>query len=120
MRFAKPGLFGTGIYFANNSGYSSRYCYKTTQKVKGDDGQVYSEAYQMFFCFVVTGETVSLDSQKLNVPPLKTDYVSQVKFMNQEIYETQPENTDFFKNSDRFDSVTNKSNSHYIIYDFNK
>lgn len=59
MRFANAGLYGTGIYFANNSHYSRSYEHATSN-VTGSDGYHYDKAYQMFLCLVVTGETVSL------------------------------------------------------------
>ena len=46
-RFARVGMYGTGIYFADNSNYSKAYSYQTPQNTK-----------QMFFCLVIVGESV--------------------------------------------------------------
>ena len=124
MRFANAGMFGTGIYFANNSHYSRSYEHKATN-VLGSDGQQHATASQMFFCLVATGESVSLSPTKLQVPPLKSEHPNELRFSNTEDYRArlgrlEPSHSDNLAAAERFDSVSNKSNSHYIIYDFNK
>lgn len=80
----------------------------------------------MFLCYVITGESVSLPKQKLNVPPLKSEYSDQLRFSNKSDFEQQNnvhKNLQFKDDqimTERFDSVTNENNSHYVIYDFNK
>lgn len=69
------------------------------------------QAYQMFFVHVLVGESVSLPQQRLQVPPLKSEYQQQLKFSNVE------QGVDV---AERFDSVRNETSSHYIIYDYNK
>ena len=46
IRFARVGMYGTGLYFADNSEYSHQYSYKRS------DG-----SYQMFACFVLPGNS---------------------------------------------------------------
>lgn len=50
QRFARAGMYGTGIYFANNSNYSLAYSYQRTDNT-----------FNMFFTFVVVGESISLN-----------------------------------------------------------
>lgn len=99
MRFANAGLYGTGIYFANNSHYSRHYEH-STQNVRGSDGSHHPQARQMFFCFVLTGEVVSLRQQRLQVPPLKSEYQNELKFSNLQFKADGV--------AERFDSVANE------------
>merc|ERR1712046_571339 len=99
-------MYGTGIYFANNSHYSRNYEHTTTITHGGQQ----QKAYQMFFCSVLVGESVSLAPQKLQVPPLKRDHAQSLQFTCSGVA----------NDSERFDSVRNQTGSHYIIYDFNK
>jgi len=46
IRFARQGMYGTGIYFADNSGYSHSYTYRN------GDG-----TYSMFLCYVLPGHS---------------------------------------------------------------
>ena len=91
MRFANAGMYGTGIYFANSSHYSRNY--EHAARVNG------RQVYQIFFCFVVVGESVSLSPQKLQVPPLKRDHKQSLKYSavnEMDVYDSK-----------RFDSVCN-------------
>jgi hypothetical protein len=47
IRFSNDGLYGQGIYFANNSGYSFRYAHKVPN----------SSVNQMFVALVCTGDS---------------------------------------------------------------
>jgi len=47
-RFSREGMYGTGIYFADNSNYSKTYAYQDNV----------SNTSQMFFCFVIVGESI--------------------------------------------------------------
>ena len=62
-RFSREGMYGNGIYFANNSKYSNMY-----------RSQMNTGEFQMFFCFVNVGESVQLQPTKLTMPPLKTQH----------------------------------------------
>jgi hypothetical protein len=48
FRFSNAGAYGNGIYFANNSQYSSAYAYQ----VPG------TQDFQMFVCLVLVGDSV--------------------------------------------------------------
>eukprot|EP00347_Sterkiella_histriomuscorum_P018477 403345369 len=58
----EKGLYGSGTYFAKNSGYSNAYRYKIPDK----------EQYQMFVALVLTGESIKLEQTKLKAPPFKS------------------------------------------------
>ena len=53
-------MFGTGIYFADNSGYSHSYAYCA------------NGTYQMFLCYVLPGHSAHNppDPTSLRIPPL--------------------------------------------------
>jgi hypothetical protein len=55
-------MYGRGIYFADNSNYSSNYAHPVTNK----RGQ-----FQMFLALVLVGESVDLPSGQYNLPPNK-------------------------------------------------
>lgn len=61
IRFARAGMYGTGIYFADNSAYSHSYTYRS-------DAGVYS----MFVCFVLPGLSAHDPPAPtaLRIPPL--------------------------------------------------
>jgi hypothetical protein len=94
FRFAKEkGMFGTGIYFALDPAYSHLYAYRVngTQNV-----------YQMLISLVNTGQSKSYtkatsETSELKLPPL---------------IEGKPK--------ERYDSVHNNFQGHYIVYDNNK
>ena len=44
IRFARQGMYGTALYFADNSHYSHSYAYMTGNGI-----------YQMFVCFILPG-----------------------------------------------------------------
>jgi hypothetical protein len=67
-------MYGTGIYFANNSCYSRAYENHKSQLIDGKHVNV----NKMFLCFVIVGESVSLDPQNLTLPPLKKDHQFEV------------------------------------------
>ena len=48
MRFSRDGMYGQGIYFADNASYSHRYAFKSNV-----DGRT---CYQMLLCFVLSGD----------------------------------------------------------------
>ena len=79
-------MFGEGIYFANNSGYSHSYAYSA------------NGIFEMFVCFVLPGHSAHNppDPTRLRIPPLK-----------------DPSNPD---SVERFDTVTNADRSHTITY----
>jgi len=55
------------------------------------------KTYQMLFCFVLVGESfASPPNNQLKMPPMKPD------------------------SDQRYDSITNPNNDHYIVYDNNK
>ena len=62
-RHSHNGMYGNGVYFANNSNYSRHYAYAKN-----------NSEYQMFICFVLTGEPICLAPQKISVPPMKKDH----------------------------------------------
>jgi hypothetical protein len=49
IRFSNAGAYGTGVYFANNSHYSSNYAYAVPGKQR---------EFQMFVCLVLVGDSV--------------------------------------------------------------
>ena len=61
IRFARQGMYGTGIYFADNAQYSHSYTYRDQQGL-----------FQMFVCFVLPGHSCHdpPDRQNLRIPPL--------------------------------------------------
>ena len=69
-RFAKAGLYGTGIYFADNA----HYCYTYKHNIN-------YHTSQMLVCFVITGESVQLTNQdkSLHVPPFK-DMANKIRY----------------------------------------
>lgn len=60
IRFSNAGAFGTGVYFANNSQYSSTYAYA---KKNGE--------MQMFMALVLVGDSVYMNPGQYRIPPLK-------------------------------------------------
>lgn len=62
MRFSREGMYGQGIYFANNALYSKDYAYKLPNL---------NNTFQMFLVFVLTGNQIQLDRQdkSLRMPP---------------------------------------------------
>jgi hypothetical protein len=62
MRFSKPGMYGKGIYFAENSSYSDGYAYFKNNS---------SGQKQMFLALVLVGDSVGLHPQDYNIPPCK-------------------------------------------------
>jgi hypothetical protein len=88
MRFSRAGLFGQGIYFADNPNYSHDYAHvKDTP-----DGRV----NQMFLVFVIVGEACEMvqNDNTLRIPPLKKNSTTE-----------------------RYDSVFNAAARHTIIYE---
>lgn len=73
-RFSRDGMYGNGIYFANNSCYSSTYAHHCNETIEGKSEQV----KKMFVCFVVVGEYVKLQPTKITIPPLKVDHPRHV------------------------------------------
>lgn len=62
FRFSNAGAYGNGIYFANNSQYSSNYAYQ----VPG------TQQWVMFVCLVLVGDSVQLQpSNAYKMPPNK-------------------------------------------------
>lgn len=61
-RFSRPGMWGTGIYFAVNAAYSAKsYAYEQLDKSR-----------QVFLARVLTGDSIVCSpSQALKMPPLK-------------------------------------------------
>lgn len=79
-------MYGNGIYFADNSNYCLSYSFTKPDGLK-----------QLFFTFVVVGESISLNPDStLTMPPKKDDMVSH------------------------YDSVRNANSTHFIVYDYNK
>ncbi|CDW84239.1 poly adp-ribose polymerase member 14-like protein [Stylonychia lemnae] len=61
IRFSRKGLYGEGVYFADNSAYSNTYCSKTT-----------CNESQMFLALVLVGDSVyQPQNQSIRIPPLK-------------------------------------------------
>ena len=60
IRFSNAGAYGTGVYFANNSQYSSTYAYA---KKNGE--------MQMFMALVLVGDSVCMSPGQYRLPPLK-------------------------------------------------
>ena len=60
IRFARAGMYGTGIYFADNSQYSHSYAYRE------------GGTFQMFVCFVLPGHSAYNPPERssLRIPPL--------------------------------------------------
>lgn len=79
-------MYGTGIYFADNSGYSQSYAFSN------NDG-----TYQMFLCYVLPGHSAydPPDPSSLRIPPLINPASGSVE---------------------RFDTVTNRDRTHTITY----
>lgn len=60
-RFSKPGLYGTGIYFANAAGYSLNYVHRNKEGF-----------YQMIYGLVLVGDsTTARKNNDIKMPPLK-------------------------------------------------
>jgi hypothetical protein len=64
MRFSKPGMYGKGIYFAEQSSYSDAYAYRT----HGFTGRK-----QIFLSLVLVGDSIALQPADYSIPPLKND-----------------------------------------------
>ena len=63
-RFSKDsGLYGNGIYFANNSQYSHNYAWKVPE---GN-----GKKFQMFVCLVLKGDSTTRPEKQYKVPPFK-------------------------------------------------
>ena len=60
IRFSNNGAYGQGIYFADNSAYSSSFAYHLPT---GES--------QMFMCLVLIGDSVNLPSGHYRIPPTK-------------------------------------------------
>jgi Poly(ADP-ribose) polymerase catalytic domain len=63
IRFSNAGAYGNGIYFANNSQYSSGYAYQEA----GGNGKV----FKMFVCLVLVGDSVQVQGGQYRLPPNK-------------------------------------------------
>ena len=63
MRYANPnGAYGAGIYFADNSAYSSTYAYQKNGNM------------EMLLCFVIVGDSYVCNAgQRYKVPPNRPD-----------------------------------------------
>lgn len=61
MRFSHNGMYGKGIYFAENSSYSNGYAHFCNT----------SSHKQMFLSLVLVGDSIGLQPGNYNVPPLK-------------------------------------------------
>jgi len=63
MRFSNNGMYGTGIYFADNALYSHTYAFKSPA----------DNTFKMFVCFVLTGDACMMNQpdNSLKLPPLK-------------------------------------------------
>ena len=88
MRFSAKGMWGTGIYFAENALYSHSYCHNV------------GTTKQMFFARVIVGEFTKIPSNSaLTIPPVK------------------PTSKGRFK-TERYDSVSGETGGSviYIIY----
>jgi len=88
MRFSRAGLFGQGIYFADNPNYSHDYAHiKDTPQ-----GRI----CQMFLVFVIVGDACEMvqNDSSLRIPPLKSGSTTE-----------------------RYDSVFNANLRHTIIYE---
>ena len=60
MRFSRPGMYGKGIYFAEESSYSDSYAFSSNNQK------------QMFLALVLVGDSVALPPYNdYNVPPCK-------------------------------------------------
>ena len=61
IRFARPGMYGVGIYFADNAKYSHSYAFKNS------DG-----TFSMFLCFVLPGLSAYDPPERtgLRIPPI--------------------------------------------------
>lgn len=53
MRFSRDGMYGQGIYFADNAEYSHRYAFHTQE-----NGMT---VHSLFMCFVLTGDSCKFD-----------------------------------------------------------
>ncbi|TNV73266.1 hypothetical protein FGO68_gene4052 [Halteria grandinella] len=60
LRFSNSGMYGQGIYFADNSQYSHSYHHPTK------DGQC-----QMFMALVLVGDSITLPPGQYRIPPNK-------------------------------------------------
>jgi hypothetical protein len=60
IRLSKAGVYGNGIYFADNSHYSNSYAFNC---LNGDK--------QMFVCFVLAGDSAKIKGGKCKIPPNK-------------------------------------------------
>lgn len=98
-RIARKGMYGKGIYFANNSQYCSNFHHDLSLSQNHLSPQELEKRgrYQQFVCFVNVGKTIQIPQDKeLEKPPK-------------------------IPNSDEwYDSVTNINGEHVIIYDPNK
>ena len=65
-RFSNSGMYGRGIYFADNANYSSAYAHSAG---KG--------SFQMFLGLVLVGETVALPPGQYDLPPLKNGSLTE-------------------------------------------
>ena len=62
IRFSNSGMYGQGIYFADNSQYSHSYHYANPKK-RGE--------CQMFMALVLVGDSVTLPPAQFRIPPNK-------------------------------------------------
>mmetsp|Transcript_894 Transcript_894/g.1219 ORF Transcript_894/g.1219 Transcript_894/m.1219 type:complete len:146 (-) Transcript_894:106-543(-) len=86
IRFARAGMYGVGIYFADNSGYSHSFAFRHP------DG-----TYSMFLCYVLPGHSAydPPNPTTLRIPPLLHPGTER---------------------ADRFDTVMNRDRDHTITY----
>mmetsp|Transcript_45696 Transcript_45696/g.33412 ORF Transcript_45696/g.33412 Transcript_45696/m.33412 type:complete len:174 (+) Transcript_45696:1474-1995(+) len=59
IRFSNAGAYGQGVYFANNSQYSSGYAFALRNR------------HQMFLCMVLVGDSVQMQPGQYRIPPNK-------------------------------------------------
>ena len=101
MRFSRAGMYGQGIYFADNSKYSIRYAFPVPRERNVEEFGVAEDIqlHQMFVCFVAVGNPAELKAQdgSLRMPPLIEGGNGKDQVA-------------------RYDSVVNAKGDHTIIY----
>ena len=65
-RFSKNGVYGQGIYFADNAEYSHAYAWSEKDAIG-------RQVYSLFVCFVLVGSSCQLlyGDSSLRLPPIK-------------------------------------------------
>lgn len=100
VRYSNDGMWGRGIYFAQNASYSHNYANVNTA----------TGERVFFYCSVLLSDYIALASDKtLKMPPLKTNAASS-------------ENSNLEHDMDRYDSVKGNTNGSdvFIVYENEK